>query len=267
MTKIHLLSADSELARIYKNHIEKLFQTFALDDADVCVVLGGDGFMLQCLNHLHQESDKKKEIFNTPLYGINCGSIGFLMNAVPLENIDKLEMLLQNAVLTYIAPLVAEVKVQSSSSHLPTKRLRAINEMTLMRQTQQASHLTISVNSTKRLDCLIGDGVLVSTPAGSTAYNYSAGGPILPLGADVLALTPLNAYRPRWKGAILDHSAIIEIQVMDPIKRPVYLTGDCISIQNVRSVIIQEDQNYKYALLFDPLHNLESRILNRQFAV
>lgn len=243
----------SSAQKAYKQFF-KLHTSFPINNADVIVVLGGDGFMLRVLHTL------LKENCTTPIYGINCGTVGFLMNM--FENASSLLNRLQNSHPIHLNPLCMETTTNASSS----EKIYAINEIALLRQTPQVSKISIYVNNILQLDSLIGDGVLVATPAGSTAYNFSAGGPILPLEANLLALTPINVFRPRrWHGALLPKSAHIRFEVQDPLSRPVTCTADFYEVANVKSVKIQEDPLKTLTLLFDPEHNLERRILEEQF--
>lgn len=225
-----------------------------LNEADVIVVLGGDGFMLRVLHTLLKENR------TTPVYGINCGTVGFLMNT--FENPLLLEKRLETSHSIHLNPLYMETTTHAGTS----EKIYAINEIALLRQTPQVAKISIYVNDVLQLDTLIGDGVLLSTPAGSTAYNFSAGGPILPLEANLLALTPINVFRPRrWHGALLPKTAHVRFEIQDPLSRPVSSTADFYNIPNVKSVKIQEDSLKTLTLLFDPEHNLERRILEEQF--
>ena len=221
------------------------------DEADVIVALGGDGLMLQCL-HAHMND-------GTPIYGMNRGSVGFLMNEY---NEDGLLERLAGAEMTCIHPLSMQAVDQEGKTHT---RL-AINEVSLFRQTHQAAKLRIAVDGKTRMPELISDGMLVSTPAGSTAYNLSAQGPILPIEAPLLALTPLSPFRPRrWRGALLSDKAHIEIEVLEPEKRPVSAVADHDEIRSVATVHIEEARDTNLFMLFDPGHNLDERILSEQF--
>ncbi len=220
-------------------------------DADVVVALGGDGLMLQTL-HRHMRSDK-------PIYGMHRGTVGFLMNDF---NEDDLKARLAAAQTTVIHPLVMRARDIKGKLH----EHYAINEVSLFRQTYQVARLAISVDGKERLPELMADGVLVATPAGSTAYNFSAHGPILPLGSNVIALTPIAAFRPRrWRGALLRADTVVKLEVLDPYKRPVSATADSHEVRNVIEVRISESRDHTVTLLFDPEHNLEERILNEQF--
>ena len=220
-------------------------------EADAIVALGGDGLMLQTMHdHLHSR---------IPIYGMNRGSVGFLLNDYK-EN--QLKQRLAAAEVTVIHPLRMLVRDENGNSH----EALAINEVSLFRQIHQAAKLKIGVDGTTRMDELICDGVLVSTPAGSTAYNLSAHGPILPITAPLLALTPISPFRPRrWRGALLPNDARVLIEVLEPEKRPVSAVADHTEFRNVVSVDIAEASNVDIFMMFDPGHTLAERILAEQF--
>ena len=221
-------------------------------DADVLVALGGDGFMLQTL-HRHGALAK-------PVYGMKLGTFGFLMNHY--RDDGRLLERLHAAEPAVLRPLEMLAQTESGAS---TGSL-AYNEVSLLRQTRQAAHVAVDLNGKPRLDELICDGVMVATPAGSTAYNYSAGGPVLPLGSSVVALTPIAAFRPRrWRGALLKSGTEVRFRVLDPYKRPVSATADSHEVRDVVEVTIREAADRTVTLLFDPEHNLEERILAEQF--
>ena len=228
------------------------YQVTAPEDADSLIILGGDGFMLHTL-HIYQS-------LNKPVYGINCGTVGFLMNqgiSTPSELLKRFK----EAVISTLHPLKS---VAYTSQGI--QELYAINEVSLLRQTPQAAKIRIYVNKVERLKTLVGDGLIVATPAGSTAYNLSAHGPILPLGSSLIALTPLNPFRPRhWRGALLPHSVQIQLDILEPEHRHVSLSADDQAIFSVYRVDIHQDLGVSYQLLFDPSHNLEERILKEQF--
>lgn len=230
-------------------HLEQINER---PDADLIVILGGDGFTLHCLHSLMN--------YNIPIYGINCGTVGFLLNPFDLDNlIEKLE----KAIVSIIHPLEMSAVLANgnSVSHL------AVNEVSLFRQTSQSSKIMVSINGEMRLQELVCDGVLLATPAGSSAYNYSVNGPILPIGSNILALTPISPFRPRkWSGAILPNTASVELRVLDYENRPVNAVADFLSVDSVKSVIIRERRDISMQLLFDPNHSLEERIINEQFA-
>jgi NAD+ kinase len=223
----------------------------APEDADVVCALGGDGFMLQTL-HRHGGLGR-------PVYGMKLGTVGFLMNQF---GEDDLLQRLAAAEPAKLRPLEMRVQTESGASVASL----AYNEVSLLRQTRQAAHIAIELSGQTRLDELICDGVMVATPAGSTAYNYSAGGPILPLGSGVVALTPIAPFRPRrWRGALLKADTEVRFRVLDPYKRPVSATADSHEVRDVVEVAIRESPDRTVTLLFDPEHNLEERILSEQF--
>jgi NAD+ kinase len=220
-------------------------------DADVLCALGGDGFMLQTL-HLHGGAGR-------PVFGMKLGAVGFLMNQYRPEDLVARLAAAEPAVLK---PLEMVATTEAGTTHTQL----AYNEVSLLRQTRQTAHLRVYLNGKPRLDELVCDGALVATPAGSTAYNFSAHGPILPLGSSVIALTPIAAFRPRrWRGALLRAETEIMLEVLDPYKRPVSATADSHEVRDVVRVRIRESQDRTVTLLFDREHNLEERILNEQF--
>jgi NAD+ kinase len=222
-------------------------------EADVIVALGGDGLMLQTL-HKFMPSGK-------PIYGMNRGTVGFLMTAY---HEDSLRERLAAAEESVIHPLA----MCAIDAHGTIHTGRAINEVSLFRQTNQASHLRILVDGKERLAQLDGDGVMVATPAGSTAYNLSAQGPIIPIGAALLALTPISPFRPRrWRGALLPDTAVVSIEVLDPEKRPTAAVADHHEVRFVQRVDIHMEHKIAMRMLFDPGHNLDERILREQFGV
>ena len=219
--------------------------------ADVIVALGGDGLMLQTL-HRFMNSGK-------PIYGMHRGTVGFLMNDFAP---DYLQERLNAAHRTVIHPLLLQARDAQGRTH----EHRAINEVSLFRQSAQAAHLRISVDGQERLAELVADGALIATPAGSTAYNLSVQGPIIPINAPLLALTPISPFRPRrWRGALLPDRASITIEVLDAGKRPVAAVADHDEVRSVASVDISMDHDTAINLLFDPGHNLDDRILREQF--
>lgn len=222
-----------------------------IETAEVVVALGGDGFMLRTL-HRHMARA-------LPVYGMKLGTVGFLMNQY---HADDLLGRIARAQPTVLRPLLMEVGTEAGSS----VSALAFNEVSLLRQTKQAAHVRVSLNGVAKLEELICDGVLVSTPAGSTAYNLSAHGPILPLGSRMLALTPISPFRPRrWRGAILPAVTEVKFEILDPYKRPVSATADSHEVRDVVEVRVRESSEQTMTLLFDPEHNLEERILNEQF--
>ncbi len=222
-----------------------------LEDADVVVALGGDGFMLTTLHGTEGR--------DVPVYGMNCGTIGFLMNSFSLDGLpDRLAA----AEETVINPLAMKAETRDGR----VVRALAINEVSLLRAGPQAAKLKISVDGRVRLAELVCDGALVATPAGSTAYNYSAHGPIVPIGADVLALTAMAAFRPRrWRGALLPKRAVVRFDVLEPDKRPVMADADSRSFRDVLSVEIRSEPDVRHRILFDPGHGLDERLIGEQF--
>jgi NAD+ kinase len=236
-------AALAQLTKLYGNH--------DAENADVVVALGGDGLMLQTL-HAHMRS-------GTPIYGMHRGTVGFLMNEFSSQD---LHARLAAARQTLINPLLMRATDVHGEVHLH----HAINEVYLYRQTYQAARLRILIDEHERMAELIADGVLVATPAGSTAYNLSAQGPILPINAALLALTPISAFRPRrWRGALLPISAFVVIEVLEGDKRPVAAVADHDEVRDVRRVEVLSDKTISMRMLFDPGHSLEERILREQF--
>ena len=248
---IAFLASDSTQAKRALHRLVKTYGNVDPSAADVIVALGGDGLMLQTLH--------KSLAWKLPIYGMNRGSVGFLMN--DYSEIDLHERLSQ-AELTTIRPLKMLAKSTDGSVH----QAIAFNEVSLLRQRSQASKLAIKIDGHTRLEELICDGILVSTPVGSTAYNLSAQGPILPIGSPLLAITPISAFRPRrWRGAIIPHTGKVTIVVHEPDKRPVAAVADHIEVRNIQTVEIAEDRKRSAKILFDPGHSLAERVLNEQF--
>jgi NAD+ kinase len=246
-----LVASEIDEARDALSRLRDRYGGVEPEDADIIVALGGDGFMLETLHrYLHR---------GVPIYGMNCGTVGFLMNAY---NEDDLPARLARAEPVVLHPLsmVAHVDGDGTTAAL------AINEVSLLRQSRQAAKLRISIDGVVRLEELICDGILLSTPAGSTAYNLSAHGPIVPMGSPLLPLTPISVFRPRrWHGALLPNTARVTIEVLEPAKRPVSATADFTDVRHVTRVDIREDSSISLRLLFDPEHNLEERIVKEQF--
>jgi NAD+ kinase len=249
--KISFIASNTPQAEAALRQLRRRYDDVGLENADVIIALGGDGFMLSVL---HETRDLKR-----PIYGMNQGTVGFLMNSFSL---DDLVERLRAAELAVVHPL----DMTAIDAHGKTHRAMAINEVSVFRETRQAAKIRISIDDQVRLEELVCDGVLVATPAGSTAYNLSAHGPILPLEAEILALTPISAFRPRrWRGALLPSTARVRFDVLDPDKRPVSVVADNQEIRNVVQIEVVEDLTAELHLLFDPEHNLEERILNEQF--
>lgn len=252
MTKrIAFLASDADVAQSSRSSLVKRYGNAAPRDADVIVALGGDGFMLRTLHNTQH--------LDVPVYGMNRGTIGFLMNEY--DDLNLLERLSQ-AEEEVINPLAMKAMDQSGKLH----EALAINEVSLLRAGPQAARLKISVDGRVRLEELVCDGALLSTPAGSTAYNYSAHGPILPIGSDVLALTAIAAFRPRrWRGALLPKTANVRFDVLDADKRPVMADADSISFPDIDWVEIRSEPKVRHRILFDPGHGLEERLISEQF--
>ncbi|HEU4664210.1 MAG TPA: NAD kinase [Dokdonella sp.] len=249
--RIAFVAAQTEEAIAARTELVARHGEVPIDQADVIVALGGDGFMLRSL-HRHMAR-------GLPVYGMKLGTVGFLMNQFSLDRLDER---IEHAQPTVLRPLLMEAVTEAGSS---TTSL-AFNEVSLLRQTKQAAHVRVLLNGVSKIDELVCDGVLVSTTAGSTAYNLSAHGPILPLGSQLLALTPISPFRPRrWRGAILPAVTEVKFEILDPYKRPVSATADSHEVRDVTEVSIRESRDQTVTLLFDPEHNLEERILNEQF--
>jgi len=249
--RIAFVAAQTDDAQAALAALKARYGDMAIEDANVIVALGGDGFMLRTL-HRHMS-------LGLPVYGMKRGTIAFLMNHY---HADDLPQRLARAQPTVLRPLVMEAATESGS----TVTALAFNEVSLLRQTKQLAHLRVSLNGSVKLEELMCDGILVATPAGSTAYNLSAHGPILPLGSQLLAMTPISPFRPRrWRGAILPAVTDIKLEILDPYKRPVSATADSNEVRDVVEVRIRESREQTMTLLFDPEHNLEERILNEQF--
>ncbi|MEM8665605.1 MAG: NAD kinase [Pseudomonadota bacterium] len=249
--RLCFIAANSPDARAAAEAMRKRYGEHAADDADVIVALGGDGMMLQTL-HRFMSTGK-------PTFGMNRGSVGFLMNEF---GVDGLMERLAKADTTTIHPLAMTARDFDGKVH----RARAINEVSLLRQSHQAAKLAITIDGRPRLDELICDGLIVATPAGSTAYNLSAHGPILPINAQLLALTPISAFRPRrWRGAILPSHVTVSITCLENGKRPVAAAADNVEIRRVKEVEVCQDKSASCVIMFDPDHSWDERILTEQF--
>ncbi len=234
--------------------LEELKSTYGAvkpEVADVIIVLGGDGTMLHAL---HEYAD-----YQAPLYGMNLGTLGFLLNAHVKEDLAKR---VKNAKRFTIHPL----SMQATNKHGKTHEELAFNEVSLLRETHNSAKIKVSVDGAVRIEELVCDGVMLSTPVGSTAYNSSAGGPILPLEANIVAMTPISAFRPRrWPGALLTNDNKVLFEVLKAIERPVSATADSKEIRDVREVLITESRKITKTLLFDPENPLQERIFKEQF--
>jgi NAD+ kinase len=253
--KMALVASPTEAAQAAANDLRRTYEWHPLEKADLVVALGGDGFMLRTL---HAMLDRHRIL---PVFGMNLGTVGFLMNN---WQPDLLELRLQHAKAITVLPLRMDAEtVEGQRFTIP-----AINEVSLLRETRETAKVEVSVEGRVVLPELVCDGVLVSTPAGSTAYNLSAQGPILPLDSSLLALTPISPFRPRrWRGAILPNKNAISFRVLDAIKRPVSAVADQREVRDVASIRIAIDRTSPLTLLFDPEHALDDRITMEQFAV
>ena len=249
--RIAFAAADTPEAQAAQRQLAARYGETAPEEADVIVALGGDGLMLETL---HAYLDR-----GVPIYGMNRGTVGFLMNQYREEDLP--ERLAKAAEVT-LHPLSMAARCSNGDK----VRALAINEVSLLRESRQAASIRVKVDGVVQLDELICDGIMVATPAGSTAYNLSAHGPIVPIGAQLLALTPISAFRPRrWRGALLNNTARVEFEILNSKKRPVSATADYTEVRDVERVEVREDQSVSLHLLFDPEHNLEKRIIREQF--
>lgn len=222
-----------------------------VEEADALVVLGGDGFMLRAV---HDYIDT-----GLPLYGMNRGTIGFLLNRFSEDNLMERLNSAHRHILNPLSMIATTIEGKRVSA-------LAFNEVALLRYSQQSANIRVLINGRERLDNLVCDGIMIATPAGSTAYNLSVRGPIIPLGSNVLALTPVSPFRPRrWSGALLPHSAVIEFDILEPERRPVAATADSLEVRGVSHIHVREDHSHPAHILFDPDHSLEERIFNEQF--
>lgn len=251
LDRLAFVAAQTDEARTAAANLTERYGAVDPDDADVIVALGGDGLMLSCL-HRFMSTGK-------PTFGMNRGSVGFLMNDFGVEGLHER---IVTADMTTIRPL----KMRAVDIHDEVYEARAINEVSILRQTYQAAKLSIVIDGKPRLPELICDGILIATPAGSTAYNLSAHGPILPINAQLLALTPISAFRPRrWRGALLPSHVTVTIESMEREKRPIAAAADHVEIRRVARVDIAEDLNASCVLMFDPDQPWDERILAEQF--
>ena len=251
MTKIAIFASDAPDAQVAATELRARYGDVPQSEAEVIVALGGDGLMLDAL-HATMSTGK-------PIYGMNRGSVGFLANEY---RADGLLERLAAATTETIHPLLATVIDVAGSVHTA----RAINEVSLLRQSYQAAKLSITIDGHVRLAELMCDGVLVATPAGSTAYNLSAHGPILPINAPLLALTPISAFRPRrWRGALLPNHVKVAFSVLEHVKRPVNAVADHVEFKSVASVTVEEDRSVASLIMFDRDHSWDERILAEQF--
>lgn len=248
---IAFVAAKTKEAQAARRTLSRLYPSVTPERAKILVALGGDGFMLETLRTTFHR--------DVAVYGMNRGSVGFLMNEYRTRGLMRR---LARAERVNLRPL--EMRTETARGR--TRIALAINEVSLLRMTHQTANIRIAVNGVRRLDNLVCDGVILATPAGTTAYNLSAFGPIVPIGAQLLALTPISPFRPRrWRGALLPGRSEIEFRVLEPAKRPVAAVADSFEVRDVARVVVRQSPTHHCTLLFDPEHNLEERILREQF--
>jgi len=253
-TRLALLASPTAPARAAEETLRARYDWVGVEDADLIVALGGDGFLLQVLHMLLERRN------TVPVFGMNLGTVGFLMNEWRMDELDRR---LGRAKPFRVSPLTMTATTMDGEQRV----LPAINEVSLLRETRQTAKLEVSVNDRVVMPELVCDGILAATPAGSTAYNLSANGPILPMGSGMLALTPISPFRPRrWRGAILPDKARITLRVLEPDKRPVSAVADQREVRDVAQVDVAVDRVRDLTLLFDPEHALDDRITMEQFA-
>ncbi len=249
--RIACVHSGSDPAEEHFKELSAIYTFVSPEQSDVILALGGDGLMLHAL-HTHMG-------LNKPIYGMNCGTIGFLMN-------DYGAARLAERILSADSFVLHPIAMQATTTEGKVEQALAFNEVALIRGSGQSANIRVAVDDVERLEKYIGDGLIVSTAAGSTAYNLSAHGPIIPLGSNLLALTPVSPFRPRrWKGALLPHTSVITMENLDPQKRPLVTTADFRDILNVVSVTVREDKSHQVQMLFDKDHSLEERIIREQF--
>jgi NAD+ kinase len=249
--KLHFIASETEEAQQALTGLITHYGQFPLDECDIIVPLGGDGFLLESLHKYHH--------YGKAFYGVNKGSEGFLLNK---SISDRLSERIPKSHAITLRALTMQATTKDGKLH----EAYAFNEIALFRETRQTAHINITVDGIERVPELVADGVMVSTPAGSTAYNLSAHGPIIPLNAPLLALTPISPFRPRrWRGALLPETSQTVFTVLDDDKRPVSVSADFTEIRNVTKVTIAQSDDVKVKLLFDPEHALEERIMREQF--
>lgn len=249
--RFHFISSENPEAKQALKKFKERYKQSEIDVSDAIIAIGGDGMLLKALRNSLEA--------NIPVFGLNKGNVGFLMNELSYEDLEK-RVSIANKVITH--PL----KMKTNNIDNETVTESAVNEVSLSRQTHQAAHLKIIIDNKERLSELVCDGILVSTPIGSTAYNLSAHGPIIPLNANILALTPISAFRPRrWKGALLPENVKIRIEILDFERRAVSATADNIEVRNIKKIEIFADKTKTLTLLHDPGHSLDERIMKEQF--
>jgi NAD+ kinase len=251
--RIAVVAAETEAARAARAELETCYDCVDPAEAEIVIPLGGDGFLLETLHRFLPQA--------VPIYGMHRGSVGFLMNPYRPEGLFERLAEAQPVVLHPLEMVAVDL-------HHTRHRALAFNEVSLLRETRQAAKLRVLVDGVVRIDELMADGILLATPVGSTAYNLSAHGPIIPLGAGILALTPISAFRPRrWRGALLRHEARVRIEALEFDKRPVSAVADFTEARDVVTVEIRENREIAMTLLFDHEANLEERVFKEQFAV
>jgi len=248
---IACVASDTPKAQKRFAQLKARYPMVSVEKADVLVALGGDGFMLQTM---HDYLDT-----GIPIFGMNCGTIGFLLNRFRPDGLLEQLNTAQRHILNPLAMTATTVDDRRISA-------LAFNEVSMLRYSQQSANIRVLINGKERLDTLVCDGIMLATPAGSTAYNLSARGPIIPMGSNVLALTPICPFRPRrWSGALLPHSAVVEFELLNTRRRPVGAAADFLEIRDVAHILVQEDRTRSAEILFAPDHSLEERIFNEQF--
>lgn len=253
--KISIIADETDKAQAALSRLKYLYDFLNRDvkpeKADVVVVLGGDGFMLHNLHRLME--------YDIPVFGMNCGTIGFLLNS---HNEKDLLERIENAEEATLHPLEMRVKTSDGQEHVKL----AVNEVSLLRETAQAAKIRVCVDHKVQIEEMICDGVIVSTPAGSTAYNFSADGPVVPMNSNLLALTPISVFRPRrWRGALLPSSKLISLHILETKKRPVSAVADFHEVRDVAEVHIREMRDFSMRILFDSHNSLQERIIKEQF--
>jgi len=252
-TKLHFVASETEPAQDALSGLVTHYGQNTIEDCDIIVPLGGDGFLLECLHNYHHHGKA--------FYGVNKGSEGFLLN-------QSISARLSDRIPKSHAITIYALKMNAVTTDGNKHEAYAFNEIALFRETRQTAHINIMVDGIERIDELVADGVMVATPAGSTAYNLSAHGPIIPLNSPLLALTPISPFRPRrWKGALIPQDSVTEMTVLDCDKRPVGASADFTEIRNIKHVSVAQSKDVKVKLLFDPDHALEERIMREQFKV
>jgi NAD+ kinase len=251
LPRVAFVASDAEAAQLAFVDLQREYGTIDPAEAEIIVALGGDGFMLETLHRFVNQ--------NVPIFGMHRGSVGFLMNPYRLEG-------LADRIATAQPVVLHPLEMTTWDEHGTSAKAIAFNEVSLLRETRQGAKLRITVDGVVRLEELMADGILLSTPVGSTAYNLSAQGPIIPLDAQILALTPISAFRPRrWRGALLSHRAKVRIDCLETEKRPMSAVADFTEVRDVTAVEIYEKRNVSVTLLFDHDANLQERIFKEQF--